>query len=130
MSQSPVEQVVRYGAVGLCVVAADFLVYLALLAALPGAYVAANAGGKAGGAALGFFLHKRVTFAWDQRDGTARQMLSYISLFIANLALSSMLLSVLISGLHVDQIVSKLIVEVVVIGVSFTVSRTVVYRRA
>lgn len=130
MSQSPVDQVVRYGAVGLCAAAADFLIYLALLAVLPGAYVTANAGGKATGATLGFFLHKRVTFAWDQRDGTARQMISYVSLFMANLALSSALLGMLIGGLHVGQVAAKIIVDAVVIAVSFIVSRTIVYRPA
>ncbi len=130
MSQSPVDQAARYGIVGLCVVAADFLFYLGVLALLPDAYLTANACGKAAGALLGFVLHKHVTFAWAQRDGTMRQLLSYAGLFLANLMLSSVLLGGLIGILHFNALLAKIVVDGIVIGVSFLASRNLIYRRA
>ena len=66
-----IAQGARYGLVGLVVLAADFGVYSLLLALFPGQFLAANLCGKLTGAALGFVLHRHVTFRWAQRDGAA-----------------------------------------------------------
>lgn len=130
MNQSILHQSARYGLVGLAVVAADFLVYLAGLALFPDAYLAGNVCGKATGALLGFVLHKRFTFSWRQKDSGARQFVSYIALFLANLAISSALLWLLVGRIGANAVIAKVMVDVVVIAISFIASRLWVYRSA
>lgn len=130
MNQSILHQSARYGLVGLCVFAADVLVYLACLAAAPHAFLLGNACGKATGALLGFVLHKRFTFSWRQKDSGLRQLASYIGLFLSNLALSSGLLWLLVTPIGLGAVFAKLMVDMIVIAVSFFVSRLWVYRSA
>jgi putative flippase GtrA len=130
MNQSVVHQSARYGLVGLCVVAADVLVYLAGLALAPKAVLVSNVCGKTAGALLGFFLHKRFTFSWQQRHSSGRQLASYIVLFLSNLAMSSALLWVLAVRLEIGAIPAKLLVDGIVIVTSFFVSRLWIYRAA
>lgn len=130
MNHSPMHQAARYGLVGVCVFATDFLGYWTILQALPGAWLAANIAGKSTGALLGFLLHRHFTFSWQHRDGGARQLIAYICLFTANLALSSGLLWLLVEGAHLNDLVAKVLADVVVIATSFVVSRTWVYRAA
>ena len=124
-----VVQAMRYGAVGLVVLAADFAVYSLLLFAAPGSFFTANLAGKLVGAGLGFVLHRTVTFRWEQRDGAARQLLSYFFVLGFNLLLSSLLLWLAIERLGANAYVAKLAVDVVIIGSAFILSRLWVYRR-
>lgn len=130
VNQSAMHQAARYGLVGACVFAADLAVFWLVLHAAPPAYLAANAAGKIAGAGLGFVLHKRFTFGWRQKDRGARQLVSYLCLLAANLALSSALLALLVGGLAVDKLVAKVLVDAVVIAIAFVVSRHWVYRAA
>lgn len=130
MNQSMVHQSVRYGLVGLCVVAADFLVYLAGLALAPKAFLVSNVCGKTAGALLGFVLHKRFTFSWQQKHSSGRQLASYLALFLSNLAMSSFLLWLLAVRLEIGPILAKLLVDGIVIATSFLVSRLWIYRAA
>ncbi len=130
VNQSAMHQAVRYGLVGGCVFAADLAVYWTTLQIAPPAYLVANAAGKIAGALLGFALHKRFTFIWQQKDCGSRQLISYLCLFLANLALSSALLSLLVAGFGVHNLLAKILVDAVVIATSFVVSRHWVYRAA
>lgn len=130
VNQSAMHQAVRYGLVGACVFATDLAVYWVVLQAAPPAYLAANAAGKIAGAVLGFALHRRFTFSWRQKDRGSRQLLSYLCLFMANLALSSSLLSLLVAGFDMQKLVAKVLVDAVVIAISFVASRHWVYRAA
>ena len=130
MNQSALHQSFRYGLVGACVYATDLLVYLAVLFLAPGSYLAGNVASKVGAAALGFGLHKRFTFSWRQKDSAGRQLASYLALLAANLGLSSLLLWLLAGWIGISPIVAKLAVDVIVIAISFVVSRTWVYRAA
>ena len=123
-------QVVRYGLVGLLVLALDYTVFAGLLALLPGQHLATNIAGKLAGAAIGFVLHKYVTFAGDQADGTAWQALSYTLLLVFNLLLSSALLWLLVDRLDFNAYGARLFVDAVVIGMSFLGSKFWVYRSA
>jgi putative flippase GtrA len=122
-------QAIRYGAVGLVVLAADFAIYSAILLIAPGRFLAANLAGKAAGAALGFVLHRTVTFRWEQRDPAARQLLSYLAVLAFNLLLSSLLLWLAIERLGANPYAAKLAVDVVIVGTAFLLSRLWVYRR-
>lgn len=123
-------QVLRYGLVGLLVLALDYAVFAGLLALLPGHHLAANIAGKLAGAAAGFVLHKYVTFAGNQADGTGRQALSYALLLSFNMLLSTTLLWLLVDSLALNAYGARLFVDAVVIGVSFLGARLWVYRTA
>jgi putative flippase GtrA len=123
-----VAHAIRYAFVGLIVLAADFAVYSALLLALPAQFLPANAAGKVAGAALGFVLHRHVTFRWAQRDGAERQLASYLAVFGFNLLLSSALLWLAIKGLGANEYLAKIAVDIVVTGSAFLLSRLWVYR--
>jgi len=121
-------QAARYGLVGLVVLAVDFGVYSLLLVLLPGQFLAANICGKIAGAALGFVLHRQVTFRWAQRDGAARQFAAYLAVLGFNLLLSSALLWIAIERLGANAYFAKLGVDVIVVGTAFLLSRLWVYR--
>ena len=123
-------QVARYGLVGLLVLALDYAVFAGLLSLLPGQHLAANIAGKLAGAAIGFVLHKYVTFAGSQADRTERQALSYALLLGFNLLLSSALLWLLVDRLDFNAYGARLFVDAVVIGMSFLGSKFWVYRSA
>lgn len=124
-----VAQAVRYVAVGLVVLAADFAIYSAILLAAPERFLAANLAGKVVGAALGFVLHRTVTFRWAQRDPATRQLLSYLAVLGFNLLLSSLLLWFAIDRLGANPYLAKLAVDIVIVGTAFLLSRLWVYRR-
>jgi putative flippase GtrA len=128
-AQLPV-QIGRFVAVGLCVVALDYAVFAAWLWAMPGSHLAANIAGKAVGALSGFVLHKYITFAGEQRDGTGRQAVSYALMFGFNLAMSTGLLWLLVDHLRLNAYGSRLAVDALVVITSFLGSRLWVYRAA
>ena len=123
-------QLLRYGLVGLIVLAADFAAYVLALWTMPGAVVPANVAGKLTGAATGFVLHRSITFRGEKRHGTGRQLASYIALLLFNMALSSTLLWLLVNRLGGDPYLSKIAVDVIVIGTAFVGSRLLVWRQA
>jgi putative flippase GtrA len=123
-------QAIRYGLVGGIVVACDFAAYSVFLWFVPGAYLPANWLGKLVGAGTGFVLHKHFTYSWEQRDGTGRQVLSYIALLGFNIALSSLLLWLMVGLAGWDKYLSKLAADAVVIATAFVGSRLWVYRPA
>lgn len=125
-----VPQLVRYGLVGGIVAGSDYAVYAATVWLSDGAYLAANGLGKVAGAGLGFWLHKRVTFSWKQRNDAGWQARAYAALFVFNLALSSVLLTVLVELGRFDAYLSRLAVDAVVIATAFVGSRLWVYRPA
>ena len=128
-SNGIVAQAVRYTIVGLVVLAADFALYSVILFVAPVRFLTANLAGKVAGAALGFVLHRTVTFRWAQRDPATRQLLSYLAVLGFNLLLSSLLLSLAIGRLGANPYLAKLAVDVVIVGTAFLLSRLWVYRR-
>ncbi len=118
----------RYALVGLIVLGTDFAVYSGLLFLIPGQFLPANVAGKIAGAALGFVLHRHVTFRWAQRDGAARQFVSYLAVLGFNLLLSSGLLWLAIERLGANEYFAKIAVDIIVIGSAFLLSRLWIYR--
>jgi putative flippase GtrA len=130
MTRSLGGQIGRFGLVGIFVVALDYAVFASLLWAMPGSHLLANIAGKMAGAISGFILHKYITFAGQQRDGTGRQAASYALLFGFNLLMSTGLLWLLVDYLRLNAYWSRLFVDALVIASSFTGSRLWVYRSA
>lgn len=125
-----VSQVVRYGLVGLFVLAIDFLAYALVLSSVSGEVVTANLVGKAAGAATGFFLHRSFTFRGDKLRSDAGQVTGYVALLLFNAALSSSLLWFLVERIGLDAYWSKIGVDVLVVGLAFLGSKLLVWKTA
>jgi putative flippase GtrA len=121
-------QMVRYAAVGLLVLTLDYAVFAVLNMAFPGQHLFANIAGKLTGAAAGFVLHKYISFAGAQAASTQRQALSYAVLLAFNLLLSSFLLWLLVDWLALNAFAARLVVDAIIIGVSFFGSKFWVYK--
>jgi putative flippase GtrA len=130
LKQGALHQLVRYGIVGGIVYAADFAAFAMMMVLIPHAYLGANIVGKVAGAVVGFLLHKRFTFSWDQRDSATRQAIAYLLLFLCNLAASSLLIWLLVDFARANAFVAKISVDGFVIACSFFGSRLWVYRAA
>lgn len=130
MKQSLLHQIGRYGLVGLIVYACDYLVFSGIVWAAPHAHLAGNLLGKAAGAAVGFVLHKKFTFSWEQAGNTSSQAIGYAGLFLFNLASSSLLLWLAVDKAGINPFIAKLAIDAVVIATAFVVSRTLIYRPA
>lgn len=120
----------RYILVGVGVYLTDFLVYAVLVRLAPDAFLFANAAGKLVGAGLGFVLHGRFTFAGAKRDRTGRQMTFYAGLLLFNLALSSALLWLAVARLGLHELAVRVVVDGLVVAMSFLGMRLFVYRPA
>lgn len=123
-------QLLRYLAVGGVIAVTDYAVYAATVWLTSGAYLPANVLGKLVGAALGFWLHKHVTFRWEQRDAAVWQARSYAALLAFNLALSTVLLFALVEAAGFDEYLSRLAVDAVIVATAFVGSRLWVWRAA
>ena len=117
-----------YGLVGLAVYAIDYLSFALAYGLAPGTPLAANAVGRIAGALAGYTLHGRFTFPGEHRH--ARALPRYVTLFLANLAGSSVLLGLALGHTALPPLAARLLVDAVVIATSFAVSRAWVYARA
>ncbi len=123
-------QMMRYGMVGGVVYISDFAAFAAMFLLFPNAYLHANIVGKVTGAVIGFVLHRHFTFSWQHKDKAGRQAISYLILFAANVAMSSLLMWLLVDRAGVDAYLAKLFVDAIVIVTAFSASRLWVYRTA
>jgi putative flippase GtrA len=130
MSDTVFAQLFRYILVGSAVYAVDVGLF-AFLLALPGGvhYLIANGASKAVAATVGFLLHKHFTFRWEQAGGALGQSLAYALLFLFNLGLSTALLSLSVDLLALPALLSKIVTDVIVVALSFALSRSFVFRR-
>ncbi|MGE3693091.1 MAG: GtrA family protein, partial [Novosphingobium sp.] len=87
----------------------------------------ANALGRIGGAAAGYVLHGRITFAGDHEHRRAGPR--YLLLFLANLAGSSLLLELAVGRMGLPPLLARIGVDIVVIATSFTVARFWVFAK-
>lgn len=124
-------QSVRYVMVGAAVYACDVGVFALLVhIGLSRHYLLANVASKCLAATIGFLLHKHFTFRWPQHDRPLRQAARYVSLLVFNLGLSTVLIWVAVRGLGWPALAGKIATEAVIAGISFLVSRSLVFRRA
>jgi len=123
-------QLFRYGLVGGIVYGADLLSFTAVFYFFPAHYLLANVGAKIIGALTGFILHRSFTFRGDQAHGASRQLVSYLLLLGANILLANMLLYAAVQYLGVPELVAKVATDIVVIAVSFIISRVFIFKHA
>lgn len=128
--RSLLNQMVKYVLVGMFVYAADFACYAAILWSVPDSYLLSNVVGKAVGAATGFLLHRKLTFAGQHQFGAAQQAISYASLVVLNIALSSVLLWLFVARSGYDELWVKPFVDALVICSTFLAGRCWIYRPA
>ncbi|MGB5078524.1 MAG: GtrA family protein [Sphingorhabdus sp.] len=130
MNQGLFHQMMRYCLVGGVVYFCDFMVFASMMWLFPGAYLLANILGRTSGALLGFILHRSYTFSWEHKHKASRQALAYLLLFLGNLGGSSALLWLLVDVGHANAFVAKLLVDALIIAMSFVAGRLWVYRPA
>lgn len=119
-------QLLRYLGVGLVVMAADYAGFLlCLLLGLTA--VLANAVGKVAATIVGCVLHRSYTFAGPQHLSIRQQLVSYILLSVANLILSSILIHGFVHKLGLAALVAKVLTDIVVIVISYLVSKFLIY---
>lgn len=123
------KQTVLYVAVGGIVYLVDIGSFWAFVTLWPEQHLAGNTLAKVAGALTGFILHKYLTFAGDQSDPVQKQAVRYVSLLAANIAGANLLLYLFIDILALPTLPAKIGVDVLVIIVSFFVSRHLVFRK-
>jgi putative flippase GtrA len=90
----------------------------------------ANVMGRISGAALGFWLNGRITFASEDTTVGRRQLLRFVLLWLCTTAVSTWAIgSIETAGGLQWAWAAKPAVELVLAGMSFLVSRHWVYRR-
>ena len=122
-------QLGRYVGVGIIVTLVDYLVFLLVMHQGLSA-PQANAASKVAATLVGAYLHRRYTFTGPQRLNLLRQMFAYAALAAFNLALSTGVIVLLISSMGWSGLVAKLAADLLVIVVSFAVSRVLIYAPA
>lgn len=120
-------QGIKYVLVGVAIYAIEVFVFLLLTNIDFVNYLYANGFAKVIAAGCGFFLHKHITFSWDQAGSIKPQLVKYVSLLIFNLCLANALLylSVDVMGWHV--LLMKVITDAIVIVLAFLVSRSFIF---
>lgn len=116
----------RYGGVGIGVVAIDYILYLAIVTAWPDAAVPANLIARLAAGTVGFVGHARFTFRTSDR--LARSGLRYGMLMAANMAIASLLLMAMLPLLGV--VFAKLASDVITITAGYLASRYCVFAPA
>ena len=90
----------------------------------------ANVAGRVSGAALGFWLNGRITFAGEDTTLGRRQFLRFVLLWLCTTAVSTWAIGTIE---HMTSLqwawLAKPAIELVLAGMSFLVSRHWVYRR-
>ncbi len=122
-------QSIRYLLVGCIIYMVDLGTFAAIITGSSGRYyLFANLAAKGVAAGLGFVLHKKVTFTWRQQDPAAVQSLLYCALLLFNLGMSTMLLYLSVGLMAQPEVPSKIAVDAIVTGISFVISRNLVFR--
>ena len=110
----------RFAAVGVLNTAVHYLVYLPLWCVLP--YLVAHLVAITSATLCSYYLNCRFTFGVPP---TTRRLLLYPLSNLANIALSTVAVSVLVEAFAVDSRVATLLGGIVAMPVTFVVSRTV-----
>lgn len=113
-------RLLRFTAVGLLNTAVHYVVFLPLWWLLP--YLLAHLAAITTATLCSYYLNCRFTFGVPP---TARRLLLYPLSNLANIALSTAAVSVLVEALDVDPRVATLLGGVAAVPVTFLVSRTV-----
>ena len=121
------KQGVKYLFVGVMIYLIELGTFLVLTFLESELYLFANIAAKVFAAGCGFFLHKHITFSWDQEHNTRSQLIKYIALLLFNLILASTMLYVSVEILNLNVFIMKLIIDIIVIALAFLISRRFVF---
>lgn len=128
MKHSLSSQSLRYLIVGGLVYSLDVGLFIVLAAFARSYYLEINVVAKTVSAIVGFVLHKRFTFSWEQRHSIKRQFVLYVLLFVFNISMSTGLIYLLVGRLSLPTLPTRIAVDMVVIATAFLVSRYMVFR--
>lgn len=123
-------EAVRYLQSGLGVYALDLATYSALFWIAPAHYVVWTVAGRLVGAAAGFVLHNTYSFRGEKALPARSIAVRYAALWLANAALSVMLLRGAVEGAGLDGTWARPAIDVLVIGLAFVASKYWVFRKA
>ena len=127
--QSILFQIFRYIGVGGFVYFVDLTVFLIGTAFFSEAYLWINILGKIIASTTGFFLHKYFTFGSTKNSQTPREMALYAMLVLGNTILATALLYIGVDFLNQPQRATKIMTDIVVIIISFVMSRALFFKR-
>lgn len=115
-----------YGIIGGICATLDFVVYALLCKSIP--VLAANVISVHFGIICSFFLNRRYNFRIN--DKTAVRFLSFYIVGLLGLGISEVMIYLLISLVHLDNITSKLVTVVVVALFQFVLNKTVTFKKS
>lgn len=104
----------------------DFIAY-SLIFIFAGV-VAANIGARMISSSVNFILNRKYVFESEERVG--KSAVKYFTLVAGILVANTLLLMVLTSWLGLNALLSKVLVEIILFGISWVVQKKVVFRKA
>lgn len=129
MSTNTAKHAIKYIFSGSIVYAIDLASFTILTVLFPELYLLSNVAGKLAGVVSGFILHKYFTFSdVDQSKETHKQGILYSLLFVGNLAISVTILYVLVDIFSLNLYFSRISTDIVIILISFVVSRAYIFK--
>ena len=119
---------VRYVAVQLLCYGVDLGIFILVLEHVHASPAVANVASKLAAGLVGFSLHRLFTFRATGQEDIARQAFKYTVLLLLNIPLTSI---VLVGLLHIipGPAYAKIVSDVICVGISFLLTRHVVFRR-
>lgn len=121
-------QALRYCLVGGIVYLVDIGLFLFLLRYFSDSPYIVNIVAKVGGAITGFLLHRHFTFFGVQKNTLAGQGARYSTLLIFNILFANVIMYSAVLWIHIDVEWAKIASDVIIISLSFLVSRLLVFK--
>jgi putative flippase GtrA len=121
--RAPIGELLRYGAVGVGLVAIEYILYFVIVRAWPDAVVVANLVARLVAGIAGFVGHARFTFGGSACPTS--NALRYAALLVANTLAASLLLMALLPLL--GMLFAKLASDGITIAAAYLVSRYLVF---
>lgn len=122
-------EAVRYLQSGLGIYALDLATYSALFWLAPAHYAVWTVAGRLVGAAAGFVLHNRYSFAGEKALPARSIAVRYAALWLTNAVLSIVLLRGAIEGAGMNGSWARPMIDVIVIGLAFIASKYWVFHK-
>jgi putative flippase GtrA len=118
----------RYLLVQLLAYGVDVGTFIALISTGVVGPLVANVAGKIPAGIFAFMAHRRFTFQIRDSSRAHREAVKYFILLALNVPFSTLILKVLLT-LTLPVTLAKILADVVAVGLSFTLTRYVVFRR-
>ena len=122
-------QAIKYGCVGVVVVAINMSILYSLTEFLHVYYIASALLAFCVAFIASFFLQKRVTFNDTSAEHAASKVVRYLSLQIANVGTNTFLLFIFVEYLKIWYILAELVIALGLAVVTFIISRRFIFNR-